>query len=481
MDVTSTKISNHSQDDTFMKCLRAASPPSILLLFALCFPVMISCIDIMAITVALNDIMRDTHASIEKTQWLISAYTIGIASFLIIIGRLADKYGRKRLLSYGVILFGVASLICALSSSIHLLIVGRFLQGVASSMLMTTALALITNNFPVEKRAMAFGQWGTALGIGLAIGPLVGATIIALANWRWIFIINLPLCVLAYYLARNYVKEFKNDISQTRINGLSATLLSILSVGITLAFSENSFWTLSYTPLLIIILFTILLFIFIKIEKRSAFPLIDLALFKYKNYSSALLASSISYFCLYAWLFLFNLYLQSALNYSYLKAGLILTSYSVAFAINSTISGKMMKRFGNKLTMQYGFVVMTIALVLLSLTQETSSVYFLLFTFFIFGVGVTSSLLPSNHAATEFIPPEKSGVASGMIFTCRWLGGSIGVALTTIVFNTLSVHNQQSQSVIAMTHGLFVSCLMLALISAGGLSIATMGLNRISN
>lgn len=246
MDVTSTKISNYSQDDTFMKFLRAASPPSILLLFALCFPVMISCIDIMAITVALNDIMRDTHASIEKTQWLISVYTIGIASFLIIIGRLADKYGRKRLLSYGVILFGVASLICALSSSIHLLIVGRFLQGVASSML-------------------------------------------------------------------------------------------------------------------------------------------------------------------------------------------------------------------------------------------TSSIYFLLFAFFIFGVGVTSSLLPSNHAATEFIPPEKSGVASGMIFTCRWLGGGIGVALTTVVFNTLSVHDQQSQAVTAMTHGLSASCLMLALISVGGLIIATIGLNRISN
>lgn len=462
-----------------MKSHQTVSPPAILLLFALCFPVMIACMDIMAISVALNDIMQDMHSSIEKTQWLISGYTIGIASFLIIIGRLADKYGRKRLLSYGIVLFGVASLICAASSSIHLLIIGRFLQGVASSMLMTTALALITNNFPVEKRAMAFGQWGTALGIGLTIGPLVGAAIIHIANWRWIFIVNLPLCVLSYYLARSYVKEFKDNINQIKINGLSAVLLSILSVGITLAFSENSFWTLSYTPIAIIISLTLLLFILFKIEKNASFPLIDFSLFKYKNYLPAMLASGISYFCLYAWLFLFNLYLQSALNYSALKAGMILTAYSVAFAVNSNISGKMMKKYGNKITMQYGFIVMTIALLLLSLIQATSSIYFLIFAFSIFGVGVTSSLLPSNHAATEFIPPEKTGIATGMIFTVRWLGGSVGVALTTIVFNAFGIHAQKVPSAIVMTHGLFVSCLMLAGMSVVGLILATTGLKKV--
>lgn len=451
--------------------------PTTLLIFAICFPVMISCIDIMAITVALNDIMRDTHSSIENTQWLISGYTIGIAAFLILIGRLADKYGRKKILSYGIVLFGLASLICATSSSIHWLMVGRFLQGVASSMLMTTALALITNNFPVEKRAMAFGQWGMALGIGLAIGPLVGASIIYVTNWRWIFIINLPLCILSYYLAKRYIKEFKDEINQIKIDGLSAIILSILSVGITMAFSENSFWSLSYMSILTVIFFFLLLFIFISMEKNSSFPLVDIALFKYQNYFPAMLASSIAYFCLYAWLFLFNLYLQSALGYSPIKAGIILTSYSIAFAVNSTISGKMIKRFGNKTTMQYGFIVMTMALLLLSSIHETSSTFFLIVAFFIFGVGVTSSLLPTNHAATEFIPPEKTGIASGMIFTMRWLGGSVGVALTTIVFNALS-HHQHIQPIMAMTHGLSISCLMLAGISILGLTVTTMGLNR---
>ena len=296
------------------------------LLIAICLPVAISCIDIMALSVALTNIINEMHTNLDKAQWLISGYTVGIASCMIIVGRLADKYGRRRILSYGVILFGIASLVCAFSHDINLLISGRFLQGVASAMMMTTVISLITSNFPVEKRGMVFSQWGTALGLGLAVGPLVGALILLLGNWRWIFLINLPLCVLSYYLIQKFIVESKDEINKLKINWFAAGLLSCISIFLTILIAKTDVLIHMKNAWLILLLFIMMCIAFVKIEKSSKNPIVDLKLFSYQNFSAATFAGSISYFCLYAWLFLFNVYLQTALNYSALKAGLILTA-----------------------------------------------------------------------------------------------------------------------------------------------------------
>lgn len=468
---------------------------SLLPLLALCLPVMIACIDIMAISVALSDIMKDTSSSINKTQWILSGYTIGTASFFIVIGRLADIYGRKKILSIGVILFAASSLLSGLSLSINLLIIGRFLQGLASAMMMTTVVSIITHTFPADKRGMAISQWGMFLGIGLAIGPLVGGTLLYMANWRWIFFINIPICALSYYLIQHYIRESKDETNKITVNWFSALFLSIflLLLTIILAEGENLGWK-SGASLFIITTTIISFLLMIIIETRTKQPIIDLALFKYKNFTSAIIIGGVSYFCLYAWLFLFSIFLQNVFNFSPLKTGLILTSYSCAFAINSQFVGKMMRFFGNKITIQYGFFIMAISLFAMSFTQTTTSVYLLILLFIFFGIGVTASNAPSLNAATEFIPSEKTGVASGMIFTVRWLGGTIGVALTALIFKITSGYyygqmpegknvNLLEMSNIsyvkaALTSGISISCLVLVSLALIGFILATKNLSK---
>lgn len=145
---------------------------------ALCAPLVITCVEIMAISVALRQIMQEFSSTIETAQWLISAYTLGIASFLIVVGRLADLYGRRRLLIIGVVLFGLASVLATVSMTMPQLIACRFIQGVASSMISTTVISIITHHFPKEIRGSMIAKWSISLGVGLSVGPLVGGLLI---------------------------------------------------------------------------------------------------------------------------------------------------------------------------------------------------------------------------------------------------------------------------------------------------------------
>ena len=393
----------------------------ILLLLALCLPVAIACVDIMALSVAIQTIMQEFRASVAQSQWLISAYTIGTASFLILVGKLADLYGRKKLLLVGVVLFGLASLLAGCATSMLLLIVARFVQGVGSSIMMTTVVSLIVHQFKGDERTHVLSRWTLSLGLGMALGPLVGALVLHVASWRFIFFINLPLCVLAYMLVANYVPESKDTTGRIVIRWGEAVILSAVLILLVYLFAQFSLG-LALVFLGVVAVYAVLLH-----QKGSA--LIDLSLFKLPNYFQGSACGFLSYFCMYAWLFVFAVYLERVYGLSPLQTGFMFISYSLATAICSQFISRVIKRWGRKRPIQFGFVIAIIAFVWMAQIQAETALWQLIAMSALPGVMLTFVNVSSMNLAMSAVPPERAGLASGLVFTIRWLGGSIGVAL----------------------------------------------------
>jgi len=396
----------------------------------------------MALSVAINDIMQDFAVSMNKAQWLLSGYTIGTAAFLILIGKLADVYGRRKLLLIGIIIFALSSFTAAISNKIDFLLISRFIQGISSAMMMTTVISIITNNFPPEMRSSMIARWGVSLGLGLAIGPLIGGLIIHLFNWRIIFLVNIPICLMSYFLVTQFIEESKDTISQSKINWLESILLTFLLLLLITALSEGSYWGwLSQYTIILSISFLLLLFAFIFIERKKKNPLIDISLFRNLNFCSATFCGFISYFCMYGWLFIIGIYLQSAYSLTSLLTGVLCSSFSIAFAFTSKLLSKIIKNSENKSLIQTGFVLSIIDFLWMTTITVSTQVWLLILMFFLLGASIMLINAPSLAAATLETPSHKAGIASGIIFTIRWLGGSIGVAIVALIFKFVSNDN----------------------------------------
>ncbi len=410
-----------------------------LFMLALCLPVTIACIDVMAVSVAIAPIMNNFSSSLETSQWLLSGYTIGTAAFLITIGRLADQYGRRRLLMLGVAIFALASFTASISPSIYYLIVSRFLQGVASSMMMTTVMSIITHEFPTEDRGRIISTYGFSLGLGLASGPAIGGILIAYFNWQAIFLINLPICVISGWLIMKYLPESKSNETSVSVDWVETIVLTALLLLVVAIISQggvsgwlSSFMIASY------VVFLGLLVIFLFIERSRLNPIIDLSLFTKPNYFGATACGFLSYFCMYAWLCIIGIYLQDVGGMTVIEAGLLCTPFSLAFAFSSKVLAHIFKRYTNKQIIQTGFLVSSAAFLWMATITPMTNQLTMLAMFFMLGVGITVVNAPSMVAASEHVPLNKAGLASGLIFTIRWLGGSIGVIVITMIYHAFS-------------------------------------------
>lgn len=405
------------------------------LLIALCLPVAIACLDIMAVSVALNPIMTQFSASISATQWLISAYTIGTASFLILVGKLADLYGRRKLLLCGIFLFGLASVMAATAPAMFILILARFLQGVASSMMMTTVVSIIVHHFEQEERTHVLSKWALSLGVGMSLGPLVGGIILHFASWPCIFVVNIPVCLAAYYLAIKYIPESKDLSGKIKIRWGEAALLSLVLILLVLIFSEGeSLGWRSHLMFGFIFSFLAAVCLYGLLLRYRGSVFVDLSLFKLKNYFEGAACGFLSYFCMYAWLFIFGLYLQKDCGMSPLQTGMMFISYSATSALCSHFISKIIKKWGRKIPVQLGFGTALIALLWMSRITPLTPIWQLLIMSAMLGMMLTFVNVPSMNLAMSGIPSEKTGIASGTVFTIRWLGGSIGVAIITVIF-----------------------------------------------
>src|SRR4051812_43571243 len=387
-------------------------------------------LDITAVNVALPSIGRQMHASLSWLQWTVSAYTVVMASLLLFSGSMADRLGRKRTLVVGLSVFSVASLLCSLAPTVELLVVFRILQGVGASMLNPVAMSIITNTFTdPRERAQAVGVWGAVFGASMALGPILGGTLVSSFGWSWIFLINIPLGLAAIALTLRFVPESKAPRPR-RFDPVGQLLVVVLLAAVTYGVIEapNAGWT-SPTILAPSGAAALALFSLRRYDPRRREPLIDLRFFRSIPFSSSIALSVAAFAAFGGFLFLNTLYLQDVRGLSPVQAGVTIVPIALMTMIISPISGRMVGRSGPRKPLLIAGITSTLACVMLVDIGPATSTVWLVAAYGLFGIGFGFVNAPITNAAVSGMPREQAGVAAALATTSRQFGQAIGVAI----------------------------------------------------
>ncbi|GAB2811320.1 MFS transporter [Actinocorallia aurea] len=415
-----------------------------LILVACCMSLLIVSLDNTVLNVALPSIKTEFGSSVTGLQWALDAYTLVLAVFLMPAGALADRIGRRRVFRIGLAIFTAASLLCSLAPGLGWLIAARVLQAVGGSMLNPVAMAIITNTFTdPRERGRAIGIWGGVVGISMAAGPLIGGTLVQVSSWRAIFWLNVPVGLLAIYLATRYVPESKaararrfDPVGQLLVAGLlGATAYGIIEGPL---HGLTSPVVLGSAAFAVVCLGALLWY-----EPRRTDPFIDLRFFRSPPFTGAALIAVFACAALGGFLFVNTLYLQDVRGYSALEAGLFMLPMALMTLVCAPISGRLVGGHGPRLPLLVAGVCLTASGLLLALTAHgTLPIWALLVGFLLFGIGFGTVNSPITDAAVSGMPREQAGVAGALASTSRQVGTAIGVA----VIGSVVAHAQLSSA-----------------------------------
>jgi EmrB/QacA subfamily drug resistance transporter len=392
-------------------------------------------LDVTIVNVALPDIQRELRADFADVQWVVDAYALLLAALLLTAGSLADKIGRRRVFIGGLAVFTVASALCGLAGSPTTLNLARGLQGLGAAGVFATSLALLAATYQGRDRGTAFGLWGATTGAAVAIGPLVGGVLTEALGWEWIFFVNVPIGLAAIALARTRVTESRNpaggriDVAGTVVFTVA---LACLVFGLIRGNAEG--WG---SPLILALLAVAVagLVAFVVVERRSAEPMLDLGLLRVPTFVGA----SIAAFALSAGMFAMFLYLtfhvQNTLQYGPLDAGLrFLPSTLLAFLV-APVAGKLAARLPVRAFLGGGLALIALGLVAMRLGTDPGDDWTALLPgFLLTGAGIGLANPPLATAAVGVVPPERSGMASGINSTFRQVGIATGIAGLGAIF-----------------------------------------------
>ncbi len=405
-------------------------------LLSVCVATFMLLIDVTIVNVALPDIQRDLGASLSSLQWVVDAYALTLASFLLVLGSIGDRLGRRRVFSIGFGVFVVASALCGLAGDPTLLNFARGLQGIGAAAMFATALALIAQEFEGRERANAIGIWGATVGGAVAIGPLVGGVLTETLGWEWIFFVNVPIGLGAIALTeRKLVNVKATDAQPIDVGGLltfSAGLF-LLIFGLIRGNAEG--WG---SPVIVACLggAALLLAAFVAIELRSRHAMLDLSLFRRPSFTGVSLVA----FCLSAGMFAMFLYLtlyvQDILRYSPLEAGLIFLPLTVLSFIVAPLSARLSDRIPFRALMGTGLFLTGIGLVLMGGIEAGDGWTKLLPGFLLAGAGIGMTNPGIASVAIGVVEPARAGMASGINSTFRQAGIATGVAALGAIFQS---------------------------------------------
>jgi EmrB/QacA subfamily drug resistance transporter len=406
-----------------------------LTLLVLCLSLMVIGIDNTILNVALPTLSKPAAAgglgaTASQLQWIVDAYTLVFAGLLLTAGSLGDRFGRYRCLAIGLAVFGVGSTMSAFAPSAGALIATRSLMGIGASFIMPATLSILTNVFTdSSERAKAIGIWAGVTAIGLGFGPLAGGTLLSHFWWGAVFLVNVPVVLLALAFGYAYVPESR-DPSAARLDPIGS-LLSIVGLGSLLwAIIEGPGFGWSSPSILGgFAAAAIILVGFVLWELHTASPMLDVRFFQNPRFTVASGAITVIFLALFGMIFLLTQYLQSVLGYSAVKAGAILIPQSITLMVLAPLSPRWVRRFGNKLVVAGGMLMAALSqLLMLSLGTHSSTVWVIFITVLL-GVGMANIMAPATDSIMGSLPKEKAGVGSAMNDTTRQVGGAVGVAL----------------------------------------------------
>jgi EmrB/QacA subfamily drug resistance transporter len=382
------------------------------------------------VNVALPSIGRELHTTVSGLQWTVDAYTLVLASLLMLSGSMGDRLGRKRVFSLGLVLFTLGSLLCSVAPSLGLLIAFRMLQAVGGSMLNPVAMSIIRNVFTdARERAQAIGVWGATVGISLALGPVVGGALVGSNGWRAIFWINIPVGVTAFALTLRFVPESRAPHPR-RLDAVGQGLVILLFGSLTYAIIEapSAGW-LSTQSLALFALALVALVVLLPYESRRREPLLELRFFRSIPFSSASVIAVCAFAALGGFLFLNTLYLQEVRGLSALQAGLCTLPIATMTLVFAPLSGRIVGSRGPRIGLLVGGAGLALGAALLTGLGANTSIPSLVPAYLIFGIGFGMVNPPITNTAVLGMPPAQAGVAAAVASTSRQLGQTLGVAV----------------------------------------------------
>jgi len=424
----------------------------------------IAILDGTVVNVAVRTIGDDLGASLSQVQWVLNGYLLTLAALILVGSSLGDRHGRKRVYLIGVGAFGVASILCAFAQDPNQLIAFRVLQGVAGALLTPGALALIQASFRPEDRAAAIGRWAGVTGVAAAVGPFVGGFLVEHAGWRWIFAINIPLCVAVLALSP-HVPESKDE-EETAPFDVTGAVLGVLALGL-LTYLLTSWRSL---PSGLVVGGAVVSLVagaaFVLAERRPG-AMAPVELFASRVFTAANLMTFLVYGALSAVLFLLVLQLQVTSGYSALEAGLATLPITVVMLLFSSRAAVLAARTGPRFPMSIGPVLCAAGVVLLSFIDDDASYFLHVFPgMLLFSVGLTSLVSPLTAAVLAAAPDRHAGVASGINNAVARAGSLLAVAaLPALVGLSGADYRHPSVLTDGFRHGQWICALLLA---AGG-------------
>jgi EmrB/QacA subfamily drug resistance transporter len=396
-----------------------------LILGICCTSLLIVGLDTTIVNVALPSIRKQLNASVAGLQWTVAAYTLVLASLLMVSGSTADRVGRRRVFQIGLLVFSLGSLLCGLAQSLAMLVAFRVVQAIGGSMLNPVAMSIIRNVFDDRReRAQAIGVWGAVFGLSMALGPILGGALVDGVSWRAVFFVNVPIGAAAIVLTAMFVPESRAS-KPRRLDPVGQVLVIVALATLTYSIIEGprTGWTAGL----------------IAYELHRREPLIELHFFRSAPFSGASALAVLAFVAEGGFLFLNTLYLQDVRHLSPFETGLYMLPLAGMQLVFSPISGRMVGRVGARPSLLIAAsAVIAAALMLTTLTPTTSTGY-LLVSYFVFGIGFGLVNPPITDTAVSGMPSSQAGVAAAVASTSRQIGITLGVAvLGAIAGGTLS-------------------------------------------
>ena len=416
------------------------------------------------VNVALRTIGEDLDASLAELQWINNGYLLTLASLILLGGSLGDRFGRRRLFVVGTVWFAAASLLCGLAPTAETLVVARLLQGIGGGLLTPGSLAMIQGAFVREDRAPAIGAWSGVGGIAAAIGPFLGGTLIDLASWRWIFLINLPVAVVTVAIAVRHVPETRSSAPSHHFDVAGAALAMVALGGTTYALVQ---WGGAAAP---VAAGAGLLAgaVFVLVESRTREPMLPLGLFRDRVFTAANAMTLLVYAALGAVMFFLVLQLQTVAGWSPLAAGVATLPITVCMLFLASRGGRLAGRIGPRIPMAAGPVVMAAGTALL-LRVDAGTSYWLdvLPGLILFGLGLALMVAPLTATVLAAAPDEQAGIASGVNNAIARSGSLLAVAALPPAVGLTGMEYADPAALAAAYSSAVVACAVLLVL--GGL------------
>lgn len=397
-------------------------------LAAVSFGLFMIMLDNTVVNVALPSIQKDLGVGLSELEWIVAGYALAFASLMLIGGKLADAYGRRRLFVLGIVVFTLASLWCGLSGSGSELIAARVVQGVGAALMSPATLSIIAAAFPPRQRGTAVGVWAGVSALSLAIGPLVGGLLTEHLNWNWIFFVNVPFGILGIGASYLLIDESRDETHERLdLPGLLTSALSLFALTYGLIEANAYGWT-SARILGAFAIAAVAGVVFVALERHQRAPMLDLGLFSNRTYVGANLVVLLAALAMFGVFFFVSLYMQNILGYSAVEAGAAFLPMTVLIIVVAPLAGRASDRVGSRWLMVTGMALLALQLVYFSQLSTDATFTSLLPALVLGGIGMSLTMTPSSAAAIRAVPVDKAGVGSAVLNACRQVGGSLGIA-----------------------------------------------------